>query len=159
MLLGRRQARATLAPALRDHGGEPAHSTEDKSMASDTWRVVDWVLPRRRRFWVLGNGRRSRVSGDGNMVFKTCRSAVVTQFRGPRRAPRARWARSARRGSRGLGYEGEEAATDAWAQRAVRVVLGHAAPGDDSMGPLVSAWRSSSWASAVECGVGPQERS
>jgi hypothetical protein len=157
MLLGRRQARATLALASRDHRGEPAHSTEDKSTASDTWRAVDWVLPRRRRFWVLGNGRRSRVSGDGNMVFKTCRSAAVTQFRGPRRAPRARWAWSTRRGSRGLGYEGEGATTDVWARCVVRVVLGHAAPGDDSMRPLVSAWRSSSWASAVECEVGPPE--
>jgi hypothetical protein len=126
------------SPTSRDHGGEPAHSIEDKSTASNTWRAADWVLPRRRRFWVLGKGRRSRVSGDGNVVFKICRSVTVMQLQGPRRAPRARWARSARWGSRGLYYEGEGAATDAWARRS-SVCVTHGGTG--RAGPSIIEWK------------------
>jgi hypothetical protein len=78
------------------------------------------------------------MSGDGNVVFKTCRSTTVTQLRGPLRAPRARWARSARRGSRGLGYEGEGAATDTWARRS-SVCATHGGTG--RAGPSAIEWK------------------
>jgi hypothetical protein len=57
-----------------------------------------WALPGNGGwlFWVLENGRWSRVSGDGNMALGRVGARRSRELRGLRRASRTRWARSTR---------------------------------------------------------------